>query len=149
MGRRDDEEKCPPTKKIGQLLFTTYHGTFTSDGFGSVSADAALRERFARRRIHYRDAHRALWESRRARAYPNGCAEQRVAGEGEDSAFGWRGIFERGSAMRLDEGTSFPTKHGVGRCGVNRKTRTRWEKLLPSKARDAGRALDLRAGGGH
>jgi len=50
-------------EKGRQVLFTTYHGSFTPTDFRSVRADDARRERVARRRIHQHHARDRRWAS--------------------------------------------------------------------------------------
>src|SRR5882724_7296875 len=57
MGRRDDEENVDGREDWPASLYDLSRNVYV-DGFSGVSADAALRERFARRRIYYHDAHR-------------------------------------------------------------------------------------------
>src|SRR2546430_3100474 len=93
VGHRDDEENVDGREDWPTSLYDLSRNIYF-DRFSGLSADAALRERFARRRIYYRDAHRAAG-NREEPGVSNGGGEQRVAGEGEDSAFGWRGFRAR------------------------------------------------------
>src|SRR5256885_9547357 len=93
MGRRDDEENVD-RREDWPASFHHLSRNIHVGRFSGVSADAALRKRFARRRIHHRDAHRAAG-NREEPGVSDGGAEQRVASEGEDSAFGGGGFRAR------------------------------------------------------
>ena len=54
--------------------------------------------------------------------------------------------FERGAAMRLDEGTSFPTAMALAAAG-NPKDAYTMGKITALEARAVGHSMDLRAGG--
>src|SRR5579859_528323 len=99
VGGRDDEENVHRRKGGAALIYDLSRNIYR-DGFSGVSADAALRERFARRRIHHRDAHRTAGNREEPSISDRG-VEQRTASEGEDSAAGRRGFRARlGDAPR-------------------------------------------------
>jgi len=117
-------------EKVGQLLFTTYHGTFTS-------TDSAAYQQM----LHdVNDLHAGglILVTRitplgieKSQTYPSAVLSNQLQTQSKLPLL-IGADFERGSAMRLDEGTSFPTQMAIA-AGANLGTLTRWGKLPPSK----------------
>ena len=107
--------KMTVDEKIGQLLFTTYHGSFTA-------SDAPA---YAQLLHHVKDlhvggfiviTHGSPLGIVKSQAYPTAVlANQMQAQSKLPLLIG--ADFERGTAMRLDEGTSFPTAMAVAAAG--------------------------------
>src|SRR5712692_356739 len=122
-------------EKIGQLLFPTYHGTFTSTD--SPAYQQMLHD--------VNDIHAGgfILVTRmtplgieKSQTYPTAVLNNQLQSKtklplliGAD--------FERGSAMRLDEGTSFPTQMAIAAGGDPRDAYT-MGKITAIEARDAG-----------
>src|SRR5258707_2107933 len=122
-------------EKIGQLLFTTYHGTFTS-------TDSAAYQQM----LHdVNDLHAGGFilithitplGIEKSQTYPTAVLNNQLQTIrklplliGEDC--------ERGAAMRLDEGTSFPTQMAIAAGGDPRDAYT-MGKITAIEARQAG-----------
>jgi beta-N-acetylhexosaminidase len=122
-------------EKVGQLLFTTFHGTFTS----SRSAEY-------QKLLHdVTDLHVGGFivvtrmtplGIEKSQTYPTAVLANQLQAKarlpllvGAD--------FERGSAMRLDEGTSFPTQMAIAAGGDPRDAYT-MGKITAMEARQAG-----------
>src|SRR5713226_1163885 len=122
-------------EKIGQLLFPTYHGTFTSTD--SPAYQQMLHD--------VNDIHAGgfILVTRmtplgieKSQTYPTAVLSNQLQSKtklplliGAD--------FERGSAMRLDEGTSFPTQMAIAAGGDPRDAYT-MGKITALEARQAG-----------
>jgi len=122
-------------EKVGQLLFTTYHGSFTA-------TDAAA---YAQMMHDVQDLHVGGFINvtqgsplgfLKSQAYPSAVLSNQLQAKsrlplliGAD--------FERGTAMRLDEGTSFPTAMAVAAAG-NPKDAYTMGKVTALEARAAG-----------
>ena len=122
-------------EKIGQLLFTTFHGTFTSTE--SAEYQKLLHD--------VTDLHVGGFivvtrmtplGIEKSQTYPTAAlANQLQAKSKLPLLIG--ADFERGSAMRLDEGTSFPTQMAIAAGGDPRDAYT-MGKITAIEARQAG-----------
>lgn len=122
-------------EKIGQLLFTTYHGTFTST---DSSAYAQM--------LHdVNDLHAGgfILVTRmtplgieKSQTYPTAVLSNQLQAKSKLPLL-IGADFERGSAMRLDEGTSFPTQMAIAAGGDPRDAYT-MGKITAIEARLAG-----------
>jgi beta-glucosidase-like glycosyl hydrolase/CubicO group peptidase (beta-lactamase class C family) len=122
-------------EKIGQLLFTTYHGTFTatdSPAYQQMMHDV-------------RDLHAGgfILVTRitplgieKSQAYPTAVLNNQLQSKSKLPLL-IGADFERGSAMRLDEGTSFPTQMAIAASGDPRDAYT-MGKITALEARQAG-----------
>jgi beta-glucosidase-like glycosyl hydrolase/CubicO group peptidase (beta-lactamase class C family) len=122
-------------EKVGQLLFTTYHGSFTA-------TDSAA---YAQMMHDVEDLHVGGFINvtqgsplgfLKSQAYPSAVLSNQLQAKsrlplliGAD--------FERGTAMRVDEGTSFPTAMAVAAAG-NPKDAYTMGKITALEARAAG-----------
>ncbi|HXJ11229.1 MAG TPA: glycoside hydrolase family 3 N-terminal domain-containing protein [Candidatus Limnocylindrales bacterium] len=122
-------------EKVGQLLFTTYHGSFTA-------TDAAA---YAQMMHDVEDLHVGGFINvtqgsplgfLKSQAYPSAMLSNQLQAKsrlplliGAD--------FERGTAMRLDEGTSFPSAMALAAAG-NPKDAYTMGKITALEARAAG-----------
>ena len=92
--------KMTDDEKIGQLLFTTYHGSFTATDAAAYTQDDARCRRSARRRIHQRHADVAAGHHQEPGLSDRG-AHQSVAGPLKIAAADRRGFRTRlGHASR-------------------------------------------------
>ncbi|HLZ13126.1 MAG TPA: glycoside hydrolase family 3 N-terminal domain-containing protein, partial [Candidatus Acidoferrum sp.] len=108
-------KKMSTDEKIGQLLFTTYHGTFTS-------ADSPAYQQM----LHFvNDLHAGGFiivthigplGIEKSQAYPTAALNNALQAKAKIPLL-VGADFERGSAMRLDEGTSFPTQMALAAAG--------------------------------
>jgi beta-N-acetylhexosaminidase len=122
-------------EKIGQLLFTTYHGTFTS------TESAAYRQL-----LHdVTDLHAGGFivvtkitplGIEKSQTYPTAALANQLQAKAKLPLL-VGADFERGSAMRLDEGTSFPTQMAIAAGGDPRDAYT-MGKITALEARLAG-----------
>jgi len=122
-------------EKIGQLLFTTYHGTFTS-------TDSAAYQQM----LHdVNDLHAGgfILVTRitplgieKSQTYPTAVLSNQLQTKSKLPLL-IGADFERGSAMRLDEGTSFPTQMAMAAGGDPRDAYT-MGKITALEARQAG-----------
>ena len=122
-------------EKVGQLLFTTYHGSFTP-------TDAAA---YAQMMHDVDDLHVGGFINvtqgsplgfLKSQAYPSAVlANQLQAKSKLPLLIG--ADFERGTAMRLDEGTSFPTAMALAAAGSPKDAYT-MGKITALEARAAG-----------
>ncbi|HEX9232864.1 MAG TPA: glycoside hydrolase family 3 N-terminal domain-containing protein [Candidatus Acidoferrum sp.] len=122
-------------EKIGQLLFTTYHGTFTS-------TDSAAYQQM----LHdVNDLHAGgfILVTRitplgieKSQTYPTAVLSNQLQTQSKLPLL-IGADFERGSAMRLDEGTSFPTQMAMAAGGDPRDAYT-MGKITALEARQAG-----------
>jgi beta-glucosidase-like glycosyl hydrolase/CubicO group peptidase (beta-lactamase class C family) len=127
--------KMTVDEKVGQLLFTTYHGTFTatdSPAYQQMMHDV-------------RDLHAGgfILVTRmtslgieKSQAYPTAVLNNQLQSKSKLPLL-IGADFERGSAMRLDEGTSFPTQMAIAAGGDPRDAYT-MGKITALEARQAG-----------
>ena len=128
-------KKMSTDEKIGQLLFTTYHGTFTS-------TDSAAYQQM----LHcVNDLHAGGFiivtrigplGIEKSQAYPTAALNNELQAKAKIPLL-VGADFERGSAMRLDEGTSFPTNMALAAAGDPKDAYT-MGKITAIEARDAG-----------
>jgi beta-glucosidase-like glycosyl hydrolase/CubicO group peptidase (beta-lactamase class C family) len=127
--------KMSVDEKIGQLLFTTYHGSFTAD-------DSAAYQQM----LHdIKDLHVGgfinITETSplgivKSQAYPTAVLNNQLQAQSKLPLL-IGADFERGTAMRLDEGTSFPTAMAVA-AGGNVKDAYTMGKITALEARAVG-----------
>src|ERR1700686_1007241 len=102
-------------EKIGQLLFTTYHGSFTS-----TDADAYRKMMHDVDDLHVGGFINVTQMSPlgiiKSQAYPTGVLTNQLQARSKLPLL-IGADFERGAAMRLDEGTSFPTAMALAAAG--------------------------------
>jgi beta-N-acetylhexosaminidase len=127
--------KMPVDEKIGQLLFTTYHGTFTatdSPAYQQMMHDV-------------RDLHTGgfILVTRitplgieKSQTYPTAVLNNQLQSKSKLPLL-IGADFERGSAMRLNEGTSFPTQMAIAAGGDPRDAYI-MGKITALEARQAG-----------
>jgi beta-glucosidase-like glycosyl hydrolase/CubicO group peptidase (beta-lactamase class C family) len=127
--------KMTVDEKIGQLLFTTYHGTFTatdSPAYQQMMHDV-------------RDLHAGGFilitritplGIEKSQVYPTAVLNNQLQSKSKLPLL-IGADFERGSAMRLDEGTSFPTQMAIAAGGDPRDAYT-MGKITALEARQAG-----------
>jgi beta-N-acetylhexosaminidase len=122
-------------EKVGQLLFTTYHGSFTatdSDAYAQMMHD--INDLHAGGFITI--THSSPLGIVKGQAYPTAAlANQLQARSKFPLLIG--ADFERGTAMRQDEGTSFPTAMAVAAAG-NPKDSYAMGKITALEARAVG-----------
>jgi beta-glucosidase-like glycosyl hydrolase/CubicO group peptidase (beta-lactamase class C family) len=127
--------KMTVDEKIGQLLFTTYHGTFTA-------ADSPAYQQMMH---EVRDLHAGGFilitrmtplGIEKSQAYPTAVLNNQMQSRSKLPLL-IGADFERGSAMRLDEGTSFPTQMAIAADGDPRDAYT-MGKITALEARQAG-----------
>jgi beta-glucosidase-like glycosyl hydrolase/CubicO group peptidase (beta-lactamase class C family) len=122
-------------EKIGQLLFTTYHGTFTatdSPAYAQILHDVT-------------DLHAGgfILVTRitplgieKSQTYPTAVLSNQLQAKAKVPLL-IGADFERGSAMRLDEGTSFPTQMAIA-AGGDPGDANIMGKITAIEARQAG-----------
>jgi beta-N-acetylhexosaminidase len=122
-------------EKVGQLLFTTYHGSFTA-------TDAAA---YAQMMHDVEDLHVGGFINvtqgsplgfLKSQTYPSAVLSNQLQAKSKLPLL-IGADFERGTAMRLDEGTSFPTAMAVAAAG-NPKDAYTMGKITALEARAAG-----------
>jgi len=128
-------KKMSTDEKIGQLLFTTYHGTFTS-------TDSPAYQQM----LHFvNDLHAGGFiivthigplGIEKSQAYPTAALNNELQAQAKIPLL-VGADFERGSAMRLDEGTSFPTNMALAAAGDPKDAYT-MGKITAIEARDVG-----------
>src|SRR6267143_2159322 len=129
--------KMTVDEKIGQLLFTTYHGSFTS-------TDAAAYQQILHdvNDLHVGGfiniTHGSPLGIVKSQAYPTAVLNNQLQSKSKLPLL-IGADFERGTAMRLDEGTSFPTAMALAAGGDSKDAYT-MGKIT---------ALESRAGGVH
>ncbi len=127
--------KMSVDEKIGQLLFTTYHGTFTStdspeykmmmhDVTDLHAGGFILVTRMTPLGIE------------KSQTYPTAILNNQLQAKAKLPLM-IGADFERGSAMRLDEGTSFPTQMAIA-AGGDPKDAYTMGKITAIEARQAG-----------
>ncbi|HWZ96484.1 MAG TPA: glycoside hydrolase family 3 N-terminal domain-containing protein [Candidatus Dormibacteraeota bacterium] len=127
--------KMSTDEKIGQLLFTTYHGTF-------ISTDSPAYQQM----LHsVNDLHAGGFiivthigplGIEKSQAYPTAALNNELQAKAKIPLL-IGADFERGSAMRLDEGTSFPTNMALAAAGDPKDAYT-MGKITAIEARDVG-----------
>src|SRR5690348_16735643 len=127
--------KMTVDEKIGQLLFTTYHGSLTatdSDAYKQLLHDV--------QDLHVGGfiviTHGSPLGIVKSQAYPTAVLANQLQSKSKLPLL-VGADFERGSAMRLDEGTSFPTQMAIAAGGDPRDAYT-MGKITAIEARQAG-----------
>ena len=122
-------------EKIGQLLFTTFHGTFTSTE--SPEYQKLLHDVTD---LHVGGfivvTHITPLGIEKSQTYPTAVLANQLQSKAKLPLL-VGADFERGSAMRLDEGTSFPTQMAIAAGGDPRDAYT-MGKITAIEARQAG-----------
>jgi beta-glucosidase-like glycosyl hydrolase/CubicO group peptidase (beta-lactamase class C family) len=122
-------------EKIGQLLFTTFHGTFTSTE--SAEYQKLLHDV---NDLHVGGfivvTHITPLGIEKSQTYPTAVLANQLQSRSKLPLL-VGADFERGSAMRLDEGTSFPTQMAIAAGGEFRDAYT-MGKITAMEARQAG-----------
>jgi beta-glucosidase-like glycosyl hydrolase/CubicO group peptidase (beta-lactamase class C family) len=122
-------------EKIGQLLFTTYHGSFTS-------TDAAAFQQIIHdvRDLHVGGfinvTHGSPLGIVKSQAYPTAVLNNQLQSKSKLPLL-IGADFERGTAMRLDEGTSFPTAMALA-AGDDSKDAYTMGKITALESRAVG-----------
>src|SRR5207302_5948414 len=127
--------KMTVDEKIGQLLFTTYHGSFTS-----TDSDAYQQLLHDVQALHVGGfiviTHGSPLGIVKSQAYPTALLANQLQSKSKLPLL-IGADFERGTAMRYDEGTSFPTAMAVA-AGGNPKDAYTMGKITASEARATG-----------
>lgn len=127
--------KMTADEKIGQLLFTTYHGSFTS-----TDSDAYRQLLHEVQDLHVGGfiviTHGSPLGIVKSQAYPTAVLANQLQSKSELPLL-IGADFERGTAMRYDEGTSFPTAMAVAAAG-NPKDAYTMGKITALEARATG-----------
>jgi len=122
-------------EKVGQLLFTTYHGSFTP-----TDAAAYAQMMHDVEALHVGGFINVTQGSPlgflKSQAYPSAVLSNQLQAKSKLPLL-IGADFERGTAMRLDEGTSFPTAMAVAAAG-NPKDAYTMGKTTALEARAAG-----------
>ena len=122
-------------EKVGQVLFTTYHGSFTPTDAGA----------YAQMMHDVEDLHVGGFINvtqgsplgfLKSQAYPTAVLSNQLQAKSKLPLL-IGADFERGTAMRLDEGTSFPTAMALAAAG-NPKDAYTMGKITALEARAAG-----------
>jgi beta-N-acetylhexosaminidase len=127
--------KMTVNEKIGQLLFTTYHGTF-------IPADSPTYQQMLHdvNELHVGGfilaTERSPFGYAKSQAYPTAVLNNEMQSKAKVPLL-IGADFERGTAMRLDEGTSFPTQMGIA-AGGNPQDAYTMGKITALEARDVG-----------
>ncbi len=127
--------KMSVDEKIGQLLFTTYHGSFTA-------TDAAAYQQIMHDVTDLRVGGFIVVTQGsplgivKSQAYPTAALINQLQAESKLPLL-VGADFERGTAMRLDEGTSFPTAMAVAAGGIPQDAYT-MGKITAREARALG-----------
>ena len=127
--------KMTVDEKIGQLLFTTYHGSFTS-------TDAAAYQQIMHdvKDLHVGGFINVTRMSPlgivKSQAYPTAVLSNQLQSKSKLPLL-IGADFERGTAMRLDEGTSFPTAMALAAGGDSKDAYT-MGKITAVEARAVG-----------
>ncbi len=127
--------KMTVDEKIGQLLFTTYHGSFTT-------MDAAAYQQIMHdvKDLHVGGFINVTRMSPlgivKSQAYPTAVLNNQLQAKSKLPLL-IGADFERGTAMRLDEGTSFPTAMALA-AGGNLKDAYAMGKITALEARAVG-----------
>jgi beta-glucosidase-like glycosyl hydrolase/CubicO group peptidase (beta-lactamase class C family) len=127
--------KMSDDEKIGQLLFTTYHGTFTS-----TDSPAYQQMLHSVNDLHAGGfiivTHIGPLGIEKSQAYPTAALNNELQAKAKIPLL-IGADFERGTAMRLDEGTSFPTQMALAAAGDPKDAYT-MGKITAIEARDVG-----------
>src|SRR5215467_10448357 len=122
-------------EKVGQLLFTTFHGTFTSSR--SAEYEKLVHDITE---LHVGGfivvTRMTPLGIEKSQTYPTAVLANQLQGKAKLPLL-VGADFERGSAMRLDEGTSFPTQMAIAAGGDARDAYT-MGKITAMEARQAG-----------
>jgi beta-N-acetylhexosaminidase len=127
--------KMSVDEKIGQVLFATYHGAFTasdSPAYAEILRD--LQELHVGGFINI--THGSPLGIVKSQAYPTAALANQLQSKSKLPLL-IGADFERGTAMRLDEGTSFPTAMAVAAAGNPRDAYT-MGKVTALEARAVG-----------
>src|SRR5216684_2468267 len=127
--------KMTTDEKIGQLLFTTYHGSFTAK-----DAPAYQQVMHDVKDLHVGGFINVTESSPlgivKSQAYPTAVLTNQLQTKSKVPLL-IGADFERGAAMRLDEGTSFPTAMALA-AGGNLKDAYTMGKITAEEARAVG-----------
>src|SRR5215469_11614615 len=122
-------------EKVGQLLFATYHGSFTaSDSAAYVQILHDVEELHVGGFINVTQG--SPLGFLKSQAYPTAVLSNQLQAKSKLPLL-IGADFERGTAMRLDEGTSFPTAMALAAAG-NPKDAYTMGKITALEARAAG-----------
>src|SRR6516162_191025 len=128
-------QKMTPEEKVGQLLFTTYHGSFTA-----TDSDAYARMMHDVNDLHVGGfitiTHGSPLGIVKSQAYPTAALANELQAKSKLPLL-IGADFERGTAMRQDEGTSFPTAMALAAAG-NPKDAYTMGKITALEARAVG-----------
>ena len=131
-------------EKVGQVLFATYHGSFTS-----TDSPAYTQMLHSINDLHVGGfitiTHGSPLGIVKSQAYPTAVLTNQLQSKSKLPLL-IGADFERGTAMRLDEGTSFPTAMALAAAG-NPKDAYTDGKNYGSGSTRRGYSMDLRAGG--
>jgi len=122
-------------EKVGQVIFTTYHGSF-------IASDAPVYEQMMAdvEKLHVGGfinvTHGSPLGVVKSQAYPTAVLANQMQAKSKLPLL-IAADFERGTAMRLDEGTSFPTAMAVAAAG-NVKDAYTMGKITALEARAVG-----------
>jgi beta-N-acetylhexosaminidase len=122
-------------EKVGQVLFTTYHGSFTptdSEAYAQMMHD--VNELHVGGFINI--THGSPLGIVKSQAYPTAVLTNQLQSKSKLPLL-IGADFERGTAMRLDEGTSFPTAMALAAAG-NPKDANTMGKITALEARAVG-----------
>ena len=122
-------------EKVGQVLFTTYHGSFTptdSEAYAQMMHD--VNELHVGGFINI--THGSPLGIVKSQAYPTAVLTNQLQSKSKLPLL-IGADFERGTAMRLDEGTSFPTAMALAAAG-NPKDAYTMGKITALEARAVG-----------
>ncbi|HXH65981.1 MAG TPA: glycoside hydrolase family 3 N-terminal domain-containing protein [Candidatus Limnocylindrales bacterium] len=122
-------------EKVGQLLFTTYHGSFTAtDGAAYAQMMHDVDDLHVGGFINVTQG--SPLGFLKSQAYPSAVLSNQLQAKSKLPLL-IGADFERGTAMRLDEGTSFPTAMAVAAAG-NPKDAYTMGKITALEAHAAG-----------
>jgi len=122
-------------EKVGQVLFATYHGSFTSsDSPAYAQMLHSINDLHVGGFINI--THGSPLGIVKSQAYPSAVLTNQLQAKSKLPLL-IGADFERGTAMRLDEGTSFPTAMAVAAAG-NPKDAYTMGKITALEARAAG-----------
>ncbi len=127
--------KMTDDEKVGQLLFTTYHGSFSPvDGAGYQRIVHDVRDLHVGGFINVTQG--SPLGIVKSEAYPTAVLNNELQSKSKLPLL-IGADFERGAAMRLDEGTSFPTAMALA-AGGNPKDAYTMGKITAIEARAVG-----------
>lgn len=128
-------QKMSMDEKVGQLLFTTYHGSFTSrDATAYADMMHDVNDLHVGGFINI--THGSPLGIVKSQAYPTAVLTNQLQAKSKLPLL-IGADFERGAAMRLDEGTSFPTAMALAAAGDPRDAYT-MGKITTLEARAVG-----------